>query len=300
MGSHARHVQQILVGDSAHALATSPQNRWKPIRGSITCGPRPPPSPTPARSPVIRLKSSRSCSSTTTTVVPLKPPAHHAGKRRRERLLPDQCQQHCRGRVHQLQLADSLDGTIATSVQRTQGWHEFKIEVYPYTGNAGDVKFYIDGQSVANGKRYGNYDLDSIRLGISIKSPGSSFWYDNVDLGVVPEPASALLLGIGGLVALRRREDDIGAGIRGPLARAAGHVTHEAFVLLEKWTMHLNNEEVTMRKMTVAAVMMAMCAPVLAAPNLYDDFENGVGGDIVYAPWGNVSGNRPRRTASTI
>jgi hypothetical protein len=24
---------------------------------------------------------------------------------------------------------------------------------------------------------------------------------------------------------------------------------------------------------------------------LYDDFENGVGGDIVYAPWGNVSGD---------
>ncbi len=38
-------------------------------------------------------------------------------------------------------------------------------------------------------------------------------------------------------------------------------------------------------------LLMAFCASVTAAPNLYDDFENGVGGDIVYAPWGNVSGD---------
>jgi MYXO-CTERM domain-containing protein len=31
--------------------------------------------------------------------------------------------------------------------------------------------------------------------------------------------------------------------------------------------------------------------PLMAAPNLFDDFENGVGGDIVWAPHGNTSGN---------
>ena len=29
----------------------------------------------------------------------------------------------------------------------------------------------------------------------------------------------------------------------------------------------------------------------VTASSFYDDFENGVGGDIVYAPWGNVSGD---------
>jgi len=38
-------------------------------------------------------------------------------------------------------------------------------------------------------------------------------------------------------------------------------------------------------------VALALTMPAMAAPNLYDDFENGVGGDIVYAPWGNVSGD---------
>lgn len=36
---------------------------------------------------------------------------------------------------------------------------------------------------------------------------------------------------------------------------------------------------------------LMICTWAMAGPNLYDDFENGVGGDIVYAPWGNVSGD---------
>lgn len=47
-----------------------------------------------------------------------------------------------------------------------------------------------------------------------------------------------------------------------------------------------------MRKTILAlAVLGLVPAVAMAAPYLYDDFENGVGGDIVYAPWGNVSGN---------
>lgn len=38
--------------------------------------------------------------------------------------------------------------------------------------------------------------------------------------------------------------------------------------------------------LAMAPVMALLAAPVLAAPNLYDDFENGVGGDIVYSVWG--------------
>jgi hypothetical protein len=50
-------------------------------------------------------------------------------------------------------------------------------------------------------------------------------------------------------------------------------------------------EAVVVRALLVFAVSAILVSPALAAPNLYDDFENGVGGDIVYAPWGNVSGD---------
>ncbi len=46
-----------------------------------------------------------------------------------------------------------------------------------------------------------------------------------------------------------------------------------------------------MRTSVLFMVVLATAVPVLAAPNLYDDFENGVGGDIVYAPWGNNPGD---------
>jgi hypothetical protein len=98
----------------------------------------------------------------------------------------------------------STEGNLATTVARTQGWHELRIEVGPYTGNFGDVLFYIDNSLVSNpatfGKRKVNtgsgFDLNEIRLGLSVKTPGSPFWYDNVSLDIVPEPASSILLGI--------------------------------------------------------------------------------------------------------
>lgn len=99
--------------------------------------------------------------------------------------------------------------SAVTSIPRTQGWHELRIEVLPYTGNAGDVLFYIDNV-LANpagfGKRRaaGAVDMNEIRLGISVRTPDSPFWFDDVSLSMVPEPASLLLL-VPALVLIRRR-----------------------------------------------------------------------------------------------
>lgn len=93
----------------------------------------------------------------------------------------------------------SLQGLTATSVPRTQGWHELRIEALPYTGT-NDVQFYIDGVNVASGNRRPNtgsgFDLDEIRLGLSARTPDSPFWFDNVSLDMVPEPGSLVLLGM--------------------------------------------------------------------------------------------------------
>ena len=102
----------------------------------------------------------------------------------------------------------AASGTHDTGVARTKGWHEFEIVLDPYTG-ANDVQFYIDGSLVGNGNRNAagaGDSFDEIRLGISIYSQGSAFWYDNVSLQVIPEPASGLLLLLGGaLTFLYRR-----------------------------------------------------------------------------------------------
>ena len=99
-------------------------------------------------------------------------------------------------------------GTHDTGVRRTLGWHQFQIVLNPYTGSS-DVQFYIDGALVANGNRQaaGAADsFDEIRLGISLYSQGSAFWYDNVSLVETPEPAGGLLLLLGGgLTLLYRR-----------------------------------------------------------------------------------------------
>lgn len=99
----------------------------------------------------------------------------------------------------------SLGGNVATSVARTQGWHELRIEALPYTG-ANDVEFYIDNALVGTGNRRpgagAGFVLDEVRLGLSVRTPDSPFWFDNVSLALVPEPGclaalSMALIGCG-------------------------------------------------------------------------------------------------------
>jgi hypothetical protein len=105
-------------------------------------------------------------------------------------------------------IRSSLNGYADSGVSRSQGWHEFRIEVLPYTGS-NDVAFYIDNNFVGNRSRRpgsgSGFAIDDVRLGLSIKSPGLAFWYDNVDVSQVPEPATLTLLGLGALLVCRRR-----------------------------------------------------------------------------------------------
>lgn len=103
----------------------------------------------------------------------------------------------------------SLGGNVATSIPRTQGWHELRIEALPYTG-ANDVQFYIDNALVGTGNRRpgagAGFVLDEIRLGLSVRTPDSPFWFDNVTLAMVPEPGclGVALIGLVGFARARR------------------------------------------------------------------------------------------------
>lgn len=46
-----------------------------------------------------------------------------------------------------------------------------------------------------------------------------------------------------------------------------------------------------MRFLFAVVMVAALTSSVMAATSFFDDFENGVGGDIVYAPWGNAPGD---------
>jgi hypothetical protein len=110
----------------------------------------------------------------------------------------------------------SAQGLFDSGVARTVGWHELRIEVLPYTGT-NDVNFYIDNALVASGNRKPNtgsgYDMNEVRLGLSARTPDSAFWFDNVSVSIVPEPATLPLLALGliGLAFFRRRLVNCGA-----------------------------------------------------------------------------------------
>lgn len=82
---------------------------------------------------------------------------------------------------------------------RTQGFTKLAIDAD--AGAGAEVRYYINDHLVGTSHRQGT--LANIRLGVNFGSSYDPIWYD--DVLVTPEPGALALLGLGGLVFLRRR-----------------------------------------------------------------------------------------------
>lgn len=77
-------------------------------------------------------------------------------------------------------------------VPRRQGWRKYTIIIRDYTGNPGDVQFFIDDKLVFNGRRAslpwgGGAPIDTIVLG-SKWWTYETYWFDHVEFGMLETP----------------------------------------------------------------------------------------------------------------
>lgn len=91
-----------------------------------------------------------------------------------------------------------LDGT--TVPQRSAAWHTLKAVI-----TTSQVNVYVDDVLAEAQTRATNYSFDSVMLGSDLTSGGQNLWIDNLKVEVLPEPATIVLLALGGLPLLRRR-----------------------------------------------------------------------------------------------
>jgi len=106
----------------------------------------------------------------------------------------------------QLAWYTSSDGWNLTGVARMDTksqWRHMEIVVHPYTGQVGDVEFWLDGQKIAEGRRLPGAGLGILPTRIAIGANPAyvpedyiantyeNFWYDDVSLRV----EGSLLLG---------------------------------------------------------------------------------------------------------
>ncbi|GMV96645.1 MAG: hypothetical protein AMXMBFR83_10070 [Phycisphaerae bacterium] len=94
-----------------------------------------------------------------------------------------------------LSWATKTDGWHATDAPREGGWRKLEIIVHPYTGQAGDVEFRVNGAIVGSGKRVPNEPISRVRLGGDpamitqnhLTNTFEELWYDELRVFFAPK-----------------------------------------------------------------------------------------------------------------
>ncbi len=91
-------------------------------------------------------------------------------------------------------------GWSNTNIARVANtWHTMKVEQF----SDGTLNFYVDGVLGATTTTTSIYPITKVRVGSALGNNTNGAWFD--DILVTPEPAAAVLLGLGGLLFGRRR-----------------------------------------------------------------------------------------------
>jgi len=97
----------------------------------------------------------------------------------------------------------SVNWANTTIARVANTWHTMKVEQIDLGNGNATLNFYVDGNLGATANTTAVFPITRVRVGSGLGNNNNGAWYD--DILITPEPAVAVLLGLGGVLFARRR-----------------------------------------------------------------------------------------------
>lgn len=96
----------------------------------------------------------------------------------------------------------NLEGWMSTSMSRSNNvWHTMRVE----QTEAGQLRFWVDGQLGLETSTTAIHGITGLRVGSGLSNGNKGAFYDDIRVGIVPEPAALLMLTLAAPMFVRRR-----------------------------------------------------------------------------------------------